>query len=72
MTDENVRALRGSDWERAPRNGSTINVEFSTGEIAHARWDSRQAHWAFVDAKLGLVAMHLKRRDLPTDWWPIV
>jgi hypothetical protein len=61
---ELVRAI--ADWQRAPKDGSLINVEFSGGEVMQARWDLGQERWRFPchDGHAPT------RRDTPHDWWP--
>src|SRR4051795_2474076 len=38
-------ARSGVDWQRAPKDGSLINIEFSGGEVVQARWDLRRMGW---------------------------
>jgi hypothetical protein len=60
-----------ADWQRAPKDGSIINVEFVDGEITRARWDVVLKHWQVPRSDGNLVTMELERHDLPQDWWPV-
>ena len=61
-----------TDWQRAPKDGSVIGVEFPDGVIAHARWDAKQRHWRMPTADGAFVAMDQQRKDTPLDWWPVI
>jgi hypothetical protein len=59
-----------TDWQRAPRDGSVINVEFPDGEVTCARFDVFQKQWQVPCPNGKLVMMQQARKDLPMDWWP--
>ncbi len=61
-----------ADWQRAPKDGSLINVEFPDGEVTQARWDVIQQNWTMARSDGSLVMMHHERQDLPQDWWPVL
>jgi len=59
-----------TDWQRAPKDGSLINIEFPNGEVTRARYDVFQKQWALPRQDGSLVCMQTVRNDLPLDWWP--
>jgi ssDNA-binding replication factor A large subunit len=59
-----------AEWQRAPKDGSVINVEFQDGEIRQARWDFKLGDWQVPRPDGDAVPMRWERRDLPQDWWP--
>ena len=68
--DLEVRSI--ADWQRAPRDGSLICVEFPDGEIRQARWDAITRQWQLPHPDGNLVPMHYERNDIPQDWWPVL
>ena len=70
MVDQDTLARSGSDWHRAPRDGSVIYVEFEGGEIGRARWDRKQKDWQLATTDGKPIMMHDVRHDEPRDWWP--
>jgi hypothetical protein len=68
---QDAHTRRITDWQRAPKDGSVINVEFPDGEITLARFDVFQKLWEVPCRDGMLVAMHQQRHDLPQDWWPV-
>jgi hypothetical protein len=61
----------GADWERAPRDGSLINIEFSGGEVVQARWDLRRMGWQVPQPNGEPILLREERQNPPQDWWPV-
>jgi hypothetical protein len=70
MTEQ---ALSGfaTHWQRAPKDGSLISIEFSDGEVVQACWDLNQNYWLLPRPGGDVVVLHQVRHDLPQDWWPV-
>jgi hypothetical protein len=68
--NENDRTRPITIWQRAPRDGSVINVELSDGAITQARWDLIQERWQFPRADGNLMTLVPEQHGLPRDWWP--
>jgi hypothetical protein len=62
-----VRSFAG--WDRAPRDGSLINVELPGGEVALVRWDDNR-RLSQVPCRDGSSVPI--EDDLPRDWWPVI
>jgi hypothetical protein len=71
MMSEKTQGRSIANWQRAPRDGTIINVEFADGKIEQALWDSHREHWHLSRPDGALVTMHSARHDVPQDWWPI-
>jgi len=61
----------GADWERAPKDGSLINVEFSGGEVVQMRWDTRRMRWQMPQPDGDMIMLREERQEPPQDWWPV-
>ena len=70
MLDDRTEARSFAEWQRAPRDGSLINVEFLNGEIRQARWDAATRRWQLPRSDGSLVTMDHEPGCPPLDWWP--
>ena len=70
--NENTATRAGADWERAPKDGTLINVEFSGGEVVQVRWDARQMHWQVPQRNGDPIMLREERQNPPQDWWPVI
>jgi hypothetical protein len=71
MMNKDALARSVTDWQRAPKDGSVINIEFPDGEVTRARYDVFQKQWAVPNHDGSLAWMGNVRNDLPLDWWPV-
>jgi hypothetical protein len=61
-----------TELQRAPLDGSVINVEFSNGEITQVQWDLDQQQWKLPHPDGNVFATHDARHEVPEDWWPVL
>ena len=67
---ETIQTQSVAEWQRAPKDGSVIFVEFASGEIAKAQFDLKRNEWQLPRPDGKGVMMHQVRLDDPQDWWP--
>jgi len=72
MVDQEALVRAIADWQRAPKDGSLINVEFQGGDVTQAWWDTGHMQWQMPLPDGHVVAMDRERRDPPQDWWPVI
>lgn len=70
MYFEQSKARFLASWQRAPKDGTLINIEFPNGDIAMAYWDKRGSDWRLTADDGSSHLLHHVRNDMPRDWWP--
>jgi hypothetical protein len=69
---ENAQTRSVTNWERAPKDGSLINVEFSGDEVIQARWDLDREYWKVPRSDGDIIMLHGESYEPPSDWWPVI
>ena len=60
-----------NDWGTAPKDGSEINVQFSDGPKARARWNAQTGQWEVLrDSGKRVSIRYAHGIHDPDVWWP--